>query len=154
MHREQLVIRRENLLNLLDNPSVVAVGTTSMRTLESLYWYGIKLHEQGPQPFHISKTDPYQLKGKLTMQQSVEQVVAYMTKNNWHQITGYTELFIVPGYAFRVCRGLITNYHLPGTTLMMLVAAFIGKDWRKVYQEALDLEYRFLSYGDSSLLLP
>jgi S-adenosylmethionine:tRNA ribosyltransferase-isomerase len=77
-----------------------------------------------------------------------------MDANNLKTVTGTTSIFIYPGYQFKICKGLITNFHLPGSTLMLLVAAFIGEDWKKIYNEALQYDYRFLSYGDSSLLLP
>ena len=88
------------------------------------------------------------------MNEAIEAVKAFMIAQNVTQINGHTEIFIFPGYTFRVCDGLITNYHLPGSTLILLVAAFIGEDWKKVYNQALENNYRFLSYGDSSLLLP
>ena len=154
MHSEQVVVTLENITSIISNPNVVAVGTTSMRTLESLYWYGVKLLRQEDAAFTIEKLFPYTLDSEElpTAQKSFGAIKAYMERHNLTTISGHTEIFIFPGYDFKVCRGLITNYHLPGSTLILLVAAFIGQSWRKVYQEALDNEYRFLSYGDSSLL--
>lgn len=153
MHKEQVVISKENIQNLLDSEKTIAVGTTSMRTLESLYWYGVQLIS-GKEDFKVSKLAPYELQQDIPLAQSLQAVYEYMEKKNLYRMLGYTEIFIFPGYRFRVCQGLITNFHLPGTTLMMLIAAFVGEDWKKIYNEALANDYRFLSYGDSSLLIP
>ena len=89
-----------------------------------------------------------------TVMESLDAISHHMNKLNTDQIQGETQIFILPGYKFRICRGLITNFHMPGSTLMLLVAAFVGDDWKKIYNEALSNDYRFLSYGDSSFLLP
>ncbi|ELR72404.1 S-adenosylmethionine:tRNA ribosyltransferase-isomerase [Fulvivirga imtechensis AK7] len=156
MHSEQIVVTMDNIDALLSNDQVIAVGTTSMRTLESLYWYGVKILLKKDAKFIIEKLLPYEFDcARLPEPQEAFKVIKrWMQQNNLHTIIGNTEIFIFPGYEFKVCKGLITNYHLPGSTLILLVAAFIGEDWRKVYKEALDNEYRFLSYGDSSLLMP
>ena len=152
MHNEQVWIKRETLESLLDSNKNIAVGTTSMRTLESLYWYGVKL-SYGENDFYIKQEDPYKY-NTLDRKEALHNVLKLMQENNWDQIGGQTEIFIYPGYTFKMCDGLITNFHMPGSTLILLVAAFIGEGWRKVYQSALDNGYRFLSYGDSSLLFP
>lgn len=156
MHSEQVVVTMDNIDALLDNPKVIAVGTTSMRTLESLYWYGVKILLKNDTNFNIEKLLPYEFEASVlpSPAESFAAIKKRMESNNHEMLIGHTEIFIFPGYDFKVCKGLITNYHLPGSTLILLVAAFIGEDWRKVYQEALDNNYRFLSYGDSSLLLP
>jgi S-adenosylmethionine:tRNA ribosyltransferase-isomerase len=151
MHREFISVTRKTVIDLLENPNVIAVGTTSLRTLESLYWYGTKVL-QGDEKFFIEKLTDNDI--KIDRDESLRGVLAYMEKNHLESITGYTEMFIYPGYQFRIIKGLVTNFHLPGTTLLMLIAAWIGEDWEKVYQEALNNDYRFLSYGDSSLLIP
>ncbi len=153
MHKEQLSVSRVNVENLIENDHIIAVGTTSMRTLESIYWFGVELLEGNPQ-FMIKKLSPYDRKTNPSKTQSLTAVLTFMKNRNIELLHGETEIFIFPGYNFKVCNGLITNYHLPGSTLIMLVAAFIGADWKKVYMEALDNEYRFLSYGDASLLVP
>ena len=156
MHSEQVVVTMDNIDALLANPMVVAVGTTSMRTLESLYWYGVKILLKDQTDFNIEKLLPYQF-GDSTLpsaREAFQAIKKLMTENGLQTLIGHTEIFIFPGYDFKVCKGLITNYHLPGSTLILLVAAFIGEDWRKVYQQALENNYRFLSYGDSSLLWP
>ena len=157
MHSEQLVVTQENLEVLLTAKGpIIAVGTTSLRTLESLYWYGVLLERNPEATFTIAKLTPYQhgLDQLPTLQQSVEHIITYMQRQKLTQLVGETEIFIFPGYTFRVCRGLITNFHLPKSTLILLVAALIGEDWRRIYNYALRHEYRFLSYGDASLLLP
>lgn len=155
MHNEQVVINRKNIENILLDKFIVPVGTTSMRTLESLYWYGTKLLKDPDAIFTISQNDPYAATGALpTRKEALTAVLDHMDKKKKDILTGETSIYILPGYLFRVCQGLITNFHQPGSTLMLLVAAFIGEDWRKVYANALVNQYRFLSYGDSSLLLP
>ncbi len=155
MHYEQVVVSRQNIESLLMNEQVTAVGTTSMRTLESLYWYGADLMLKGKTDFNIEKLRPYaQDTGLPTPKEAMAAIANHMDRNQLDKLSGITEIFIFPGYPFKVCKGLITNYHLPGSTLMLLVAAFIGEDWKKVYRQALDNDYRFLSYGDSSLLIP
>ena len=157
MHREQLCVSLQNLENLYNHDhSVIAVGTTSMRTLESIYWFGVKLLKGLGEKFMIGKLMAYEqgqneLPGK---KEAVGAVIRHLNEHHVDRVYGETEMMIFPGYQFRICEGLITNYHMPGSTLMLLVAAFIGEDWRKVYDEALKNDYRFLSYGDSSLLLP
>lgn len=154
MHSEQVIITRENLKNFLAHHSnIIAVGTTSMRSLESLYWYGVKLLQEDDKLFFIPKLYPYQdHRISPTVKESFAAILSYMEEHDLNEITGSTEIFIMPGYEFRVCDGLITNFHQPGSTLILLVAAFTKGEWRKIYDEALNNEYRFLSYGDSSLL--
>ena len=154
MHEEQVVISRENIENLLKATNVVAVGTTSLRTLESLYWYGVKLIQDPTSIFRISQLYPYTQNELPAAASALSAVLKHMDETNKNSITGETSIYIVPGYTFRVCQSLITNFHQPGSTLILLVAAFIGEDWKKIYREALSKGYRFLSYGDSSLLIP
>lgn len=155
MHSEQIIVTRKNLESLLQkNRKIIAVGTTSMRTLESLYWYGVKLIQTGPQPFQIGQNDPYKHNlGILPPREAAfTEVLQQMGSEDY--LVGHTSIFMVPGYRFKVCEGLITNFHQPGSTLMLLVAAFVGDHWKQLYDAALQNGYRFLSYGDSSLLLP
>ncbi|MEQ8412917.1 MAG: S-adenosylmethionine:tRNA ribosyltransferase-isomerase [Imperialibacter sp.] len=156
MHSEQIIIRRENLEQLLEPGRFnVAVGTTSMRTLESTYWYGVMLKQDQNAAFEIPKLFPYEQSAAIpSMSESIQVVLNKMDKLGVDELVGTTEIFIFPGYQFRVVNGLITNFHQPNSTLILLVAAFVGDDWRKVYCEALASDYRFLSYGDSSLLIP
>ena len=152
MHNEQVWVKRSTIESLLSSTLIIAVGTTSMRTLESLYWFGVRLN-QGNEDFHIKKEDPYEQKA-IDKAEALNNVLNYMDQNNLDQLGGQTEIFLYPGYEFKFCDGLITNYHMPNSTLILLVAAFIGDNWREVYHEALNNDYRFLSYGDSSLLIP
>lgn len=155
MHEEQVVVSQSNLANVLGNlGSIIAVGTTSMRTLESIYWYGTKLLQNPKAEFVITQDDPYTDLDRPSPEDAVRAVLKKMEAENSDLITGETSIYIRPGYRFRVCRGLITNFHQPASTLILLVAAFVGDNWRKIYDEALTRDYRFLSYGDSSLLLP
>ncbi len=159
MHSEDIIISKKTIENLLEKEGqVVAVGTTSMRVLESLYWLGVDLIKENAPilNFNVKKLAAYQLPASElpTYQEVFSALLKKMEAEQLHAIYGKTEIFIFPGYTFKVCKGLITNFHMPQSTLILLIAAFIGEDWRKVYQEALDEGYRFLSYGDSSLLMP
>jgi S-adenosylmethionine:tRNA ribosyltransferase-isomerase len=154
MHSEQIVATRDNIKNIVKaSGKIIAVGTTSMRSLESLFWFGARIIN-GNEDFSIQKLEPYQGNVLPSKKEAFQAILNWMDKHLMNHIVGKTEIFIVPGYQFRVCDGLITNFHQPGSTLMLLVAALVGDDWKKIYQEALSNEYRFLSYGDSSLLLP
>lgn len=162
MHAEQVVINRDQLLRIAQHQGpIVAVGTTSVRVLESTYWLGVQLISASDvsdlrHPFLVEKLEPYNdsLQSLPNPKEAIMAIIEAMDKQGLSQWMGQTEIFIMPGYEFKLCKGLITNYHMPETTLILLIAAFIGDDWRKVYQSALDESYRFLSYGDSSLLLP
>lgn len=156
MHSEQVLITRQNIESLIREDNIIAVGTTSMRTLESLYWFGVKLLKDDNASFHIEKLYPYEYGfSDLPIRNTAFQaIIDHMKYNDVEELRGDTEIFIMPGYQFQVCDGLITNFHQPGSTLLVLIAAFIDENWKKLYQEALDNDYQFLSYGDSSLLLP
>jgi len=154
MHEEQIIVQRDTLINLLqDDRFVIPVGTTSMRTLESLYWYGVKLTENPQASFDISQHDPYVHRDFLPDKKlAFQAVLARLDETREDLLQGKSSIYIYPGYTFKCCQALITNFHQPGSTLILLVAAFVGDDWKKIYNEALSHNYRFLSYGDSSLL--
>jgi S-adenosylmethionine:tRNA ribosyltransferase-isomerase len=154
MHSEQVVIDLETIQQLTEQEGkIIAVGTTSMRTLESVYWFGVKLLSSADTQFLIPKLYPYGFKERLpSKKESLNAVKKFMVESQLHEITGSTEIFIIPGYDFRVCDGLVTNFHQPSSTLILLVSAFTKGEWRKIYNEALQNGYRFLSYGDSNLL--
>jgi S-adenosylmethionine:tRNA ribosyltransferase-isomerase len=157
MHSEQIVFSRAFIENLLVNHDfIISVGTTSMRSLESLYWFGVKLVESSDSiPFFIEKLIAYQdRKDKILLEESLKAVLDYMDSLKIKTLVGETEIFIFPGYQFRVCKGIITNFHQPESTLILLIAALVGDDWQKIYDFALQNDFRFLSYGDSSLLIP
>ena len=162
MHSEQIIIKKSNIRQLLKHEGkIIAVGTTSMRVLESLYWIGVQFMDhskkESPSSFiKVSKLEPYSTtEDKLpTTNSALQAILNHMDKNELDMLWGETSIFIMPGYSFKVCTGLITNFHMPGTTLLLLIAAFVGENWKRIYEEALQNAYRFLSYGDSSLLLP
>lgn len=154
MHSEQVIVTYHNLEELLASNVIVAVGTTSMRTLESLYWYGVKLMKYPTQEFIITQFDAYQLAPQVSTEIALKAILKKMKEEKLDALYGETSIMIMPGYDFKVVNGLVTNFHQPGSTLMLLVAAFVGDDWKDIYAQALQHDYRFLSYGDSSLLLP
>ena len=154
MHREQVHVSRLNIETLLQNETIIPVGTTSMRTLESLYWFGQLLEEDENAEFFIKKETAYSYQSPISLEKSLTNILNYLTNKNQQAVIGQTEIFIYPGYQFRVCNGLVTNFHQPGSTLILLVAALIGNNWKRVYDQAMNNDYRFLSYGDSSLLIP
>lgn len=154
MHSEQIHIQRETIEQLMNQEGkTIAVGTTSVRSLESLYWYGVKILEENNADFFIEKLFPYQIRSQLpSKKEALGAILRQMDQSKSTEIMGSTEIFIFPGYSFQMIDGLITNFHQPGSTLILLIAAAVGEDWKKIYQEAMDQDYRFLSYGDSSLL--
>lgn len=154
MHSEQIHIDIQSIRNLVNHQGkIVAVGTTSVRTLESLYWYGVKLIRNEGEDFFITKLYPYGSFEKLPdFKTSFQTILNLMESRDMETLVGSTEIFIFPGYQFRVVKGLITNFHQPGSTLILLIASILGDRWKTIYEEALTNNYRFLSYGDSSLL--
>ncbi|WP_338876253.1 S-adenosylmethionine:tRNA ribosyltransferase-isomerase [Spirosoma sp. SC4-14] len=157
MHTEQVVYTQANIRNLLAHiDHIIPIGTTSMRALESLYWMGVKLVRKEAEPFLLDQHYAYQLPidQQPAIEQSLQAVLTYLETNKLDSVVAHTGIYITPGYRFKLCRGIVTNFHQPGSTLILLIAALIGNDWKRVYNEALQNDYRFLSYGDSSLLLP
>ncbi len=155
MHTEQVLVSRTLLEELLDyQGKVIAVGTTSVRTLESLYWFGVKLENNPDAAFHIQQFDPYLNENEnLPAEKAIQNFLAYLNRNNLETISGFTQLMIAPGYTFRMIKGMITNFHQPRSTLLLLISAWLGDDWKKVYDYAMQNDFRFLSYGDSCLFL-
>ena len=154
MHNEQIVVSKAQIDHIAKSEKkIIPVGTTSMRSIESLYWYGVMLSKE-KQPMMVEKDYPYNNPSILTQQESFSFIADYMEEQKLETLIGETEIMIRPGYDFKVCQGLITNFHQPGSTLIMLIAALVGENWRMIYQHALKNDYRFLSYGDSSLLWP
>ena len=158
MHVEKVQISRANLENIiahLGHP-VIPVGTTTVRTLESVYWFGVQLNANPDlNAMHVRQWDPYELEtAAISTEQSYSNVIRWMDRNGIEHLDGDTQLLIAPGYKYRVINGLITNFHQPKSTLLLLVSALIGDDWHRCYRYALDHDFRFLSYGDSCLLLP
>ncbi len=157
MHAEWIDVTYETIGVIKDSlrKNIVAVGTTSLRTLESLYWIGNKL-VNGKEPditgITVSQWEPYEAVATCTTCEALAAILAYMDSKGIKKLVTRTQILIAPGYTFRLVNGLVTNFHQPQSTLLLLVSAFIGADWRKVYDFALENGYRFLSYGDGSLL--
>ncbi len=153
MHSEEIIISRETIERICSHQGkVIALGTTSMRALESLYWLGCQILE-GDHGLLVSQFAYMEAKS-IDVSESLDSVLRYMASHGSDRVVFRSEIMIVPGYDFKICKGLITNFHQPKSTLLMLICAFIGENWKKVYAEALSNEYRFLSYGDSSMLIP
>lgn len=157
MHREDFITNRDLIHALLshDGP-IFPVGTTSVRSLESLYWYGMRLineHLPLEDHFSIEQWEPYRYKTEdlLPAKKVFEHLLLLMDDQRRNNIHGSTSLIIMPGYKFAMTNGLITNFHQPGSTLLLLVAALIDDDWKKAYRYAMDHAFRFLSYGDACL---
>jgi S-adenosylmethionine:tRNA ribosyltransferase-isomerase len=133
---------------------LIAVGTTSLRTLESLYWLGVKIKKEDPLAVpHLQQWESYQLEEMaLSVEDALACLIQWMEKRKLDKLVTQTALLIAPGYSIKTISGLLTNFHQPRSTLLLLIAAMVGEDWKKIYNHALDNNYRFLSYGDSSLL--
>lgn len=152
MHQEFFEVDKSLIEKILENDSIIPVGTTSMRTLESLFHLGCNIHN-GNENMIVEQWDGFK-PTNLTKKESLETILTWLKKTNNDKIVAETSIMIVPGYRFRICQGIVTNFHQPESTLILLIAALLGEKWRKVYDFALENEFRFLSYGDSSLLLP
>lgn len=156
MHIEYFKVGKQLIENIIGR-RVIAVGTTSLRTLESLYWLGHKISRgiiPSPSDIYLEQWYPYDNVADADYEEYLDTLLKYMDHNKLEFLEARTGIIIVPGYRGRIAKGLITNYHMPGSTLLLLVAAFTGNDWRKIYEYSLENDFRFLSYGDSSLLLP
>lgn len=152
MHREPFVVTLSLLEKLLESKGkVIAVGTTSVRTLESLYYIGVSCIEKGI-PSDVNQWGPYSRDYSYSMEESLSAVIKYLKDNNKEELSLGTRIIIVPGFRFRVVDVLVTNFHQPQSTLLLLISAFVGGDWKKIYDYALGHDFRFLSYGDSSVL--
>lgn len=162
MHSEWIAVRRESIERLLAHGAeCIAVGTTSVRTIESLYYIGVLLHrnpEATQDDLHVDQWMPYDYAAspelKLTAAEALQEVLDYLDRNHLPVLHTSTQIIIAPGYDYHIVRRIVTNFHQPQSTLLLLVSAFIGDDWRRVYDYALSHDFRFLSYGDSSLLQP
>lgn len=180
MHAEFIDVTMETIEQLLEhvNKGIIAVGTTSLRTLESLYWIGLKTIRNpniAAADLNVTQWEPYEMVGEIdenksaqkniqkeytiggdivlpSATESLQSLLQWMQKNNATRIITKTQIIIAPGYQFKIIRALITNFHQPQSTLLLLVSAIVGENWKKIYQYALDNEYRFLSYGDGSIL--
>ena len=152
MHREPFVVTLPLLERLIDKTgSLVAVGTTSVRTLESLYYVGVKCIESG-KPSDVDQWEPYTREYPYTVQESLNAIADYLRANGLDELKVGTRIIIVPGYEFKLVDVLVTNFHQPQSTLLLLISAFVNGDWHNIYDFALENGFRFLSYGDSSIL--
>ena len=156
MHTELISVTRNSIQKLIDHiDRIIAVGTTSLRTLESLYWLGRKINHTRSDSSGIYKIDqwePYEADQEPPVEEALKNLLDFMDRQDMKMINAHTRIIIVPGYRFKMVRGLVTNFHQPRSTLLLLVAAFAGKYWKDIYHYALSNNFRFLSYGDSSLL--
>lgn len=156
MHTEVIEVRLSSLRSIYDSllakRPIVSVGTTSTRTLESLYYMGVQVIENVKDPLSVPQWIPYQTTSTATTEEAIKALIDYLEEKGVDRLFGQTQLIIVPGYTYSLVDFLITNFHQPNSTLLLLVAAFVGDDWHKIYDFALKNDYRFLSYGDGSLL--
>ncbi len=160
MHRETVIFSLDNIKEILEQlknqTPIIPVGTTSCRSLESLFWHALKV-KLGIAVCHellVKQWDPYDLECNYSSVEVLEYLVQQLELKSCKELSGTTELMIAPTYQFKIIKGLITNFHQPQSTLLLLVAALVGENWINIYEAALKENYRFLSYGDSSLLLP
>ena len=158
MHVEKIEISRSNIECILNHlgHTVIPVGTTTVRTIESVYWFGVKLSRYSKlDAMHVMQWDPYELESlSVSTEHAYKNVLQWMDEHGIEQLEGDTQLMIAPGYRYHVISGLITNFHQPKSTLLLLVSALVGDAWKDCYRYALDHQFRFLSYGDSCLFLP
>ncbi|MDR2817019.1 MAG: S-adenosylmethionine:tRNA ribosyltransferase-isomerase [Proteiniphilum sp.] len=156
MHTEFISVPKETIEQLLRNSGkVIVVGTTSMRTVESLYYIGRKLGANpgiSPSELGVGQWEPYGGDAEIAPQRALQNILGFLEDTGRERLISSTQLMIVPGYKFHFPDAIITNFHQPQSTLLLLISAFVGDDWRKIYDYALENDYRFLSYGDSSLL--
>ena len=156
MHHEQVVIPKQIIEDLLTSDNkIIAVGTTSVRSLESLYWLGMQMDKVIPDssPLIVSQWEPYTSEAVITTKKALINLLNYLESRNEQILHFTTQVIILPGYNFKVIHGMFTNFHQPQSTLLLLISAFLGSDWKKVYDYALENNFRFLSYGDSNLYL-
>lgn len=164
MHSEYIVVRRQTLEKLLQHDcKAIAVGTTSVRTIESLYYMGAYLESHpnaSKEDLHVNQWTPYEngynggLIDGVSARRAIENILAFLDRHQLQDLHSSTQIIIAPGYTYKIIDTLITNFHQPQSTLLLLVSAFLHGDWRRVYDYALSHDFRFLSYGDSSLLIP
>lgn len=158
MHTEYISVSRNTIQKLIQhNGEAIAVGTTSVRTLESLYYMGCILDnnpDAGEADLHIQQWLPYEKKDEISVITALSNITSYLDRHGMETLHSSTQIIIAPGYKYKIVKAMVTNFHQPQSTLLLLVSAFIGDDWKKMYKFALENDFRFLSYGDSSLLIP
>ena len=158
MHTEYVSVRRDTIRKLIDHEGcAIAVGTTSVRTLESLYYMGLKVMRDpslNEDQLHVAQWEPYEVSNAVTAVTALESLLSWMDARSLTVLHSSTQIIIAPGYDYHIVKMLVTNFHQPQSTLLLLVSAFVKGDWHKIYDYALSHDFRFLSYGDSSLLIP
>jgi S-adenosylmethionine:tRNA ribosyltransferase-isomerase len=158
MHTEYISVNKRTIEKLIAHGGkTIAVGTTSVRTLESLYYIGIKIHqnpEANQDELHVKQWMPYEPHPALTSIESLQTILDYLNRHGMEALHTSTQIIIAPGYEYKIVKKIVTNFHQPQSTLLLLVSAFVKGDWKKIYDYALSHDFRFLSYGDSSLLIP
>ena len=158
MHVEYFSVKKATLEKLIEyGAEVIAVGTTSVRTLESLYYVGLRLADNpdaNEDELRIEQWEPYETKALITPSEALKNVYNYLSRNSLNTFHGSTRIIIAPGYDYKIVKMLVTNFHQPKSTLLLLVSAFVKGDWKTIYNYALSHDFRFLSYGDSSLIIP
>jgi S-adenosylmethionine:tRNA ribosyltransferase-isomerase len=156
MHEEHFSVSLETMNQLIDHEKrILSVGTTTVRTLESIYWLGVKLElKPDLSEFKLDQWEHTELDIELPVSKALQNIRNYLLENELQSLNASTQIMITPGYSFQLTHALITNFHQPKSTLLLLIAAFIGDDWKYIYRFALENDFRFLSYGDSSLLFP
>ena len=158
MHTEYISVRRSTIEKLIaHNGEAVAVGTTSVRTLESLYYIGLKLEKDmdlSEEGLHVNQWEPYEEASGLSTVRALQNIVDWLDRHGIETLHTSTQIIIAPGYKYHIVKAMVTNFHQPKSTLLLLVSAFVNGDWHRIYDYALSHDFRFLSYGDSSLLIP
>ena len=158
MHTEYTSVNRQTIEKLIAHGGkAIAVGTTSVRTLESLYYIGVTIAshpDAGQEELHVRQWQPYETHPTMTTVESLQQILDYMKRHELEALHTSTQIIIAPGYTYHIVQKMVTNFHQPQSTLLLLVSAFVKGDWRTIYDYALAHDFRFLSYGDSSLLIP
>lgn len=158
MHTEYISVSRATLERLVSHDAkAIAVGTTSVRTLESLYYIGARLAvnpDASEEDLHVAQWEPYDTHPRITPVEALNNIISYLDRNGMGAFHGSTQIIIAPGYDYKIVKMLVTNFHQPQSTLLLLVSAFVHGDWRRIYDYALANGFRFLSYGDSSLIIP
>ncbi len=158
MHTEFISVRRDTIQKLIRHDAcAIAVGTTSVRTLESLYYMGLKVMQNpdlSEEQLHVQQWEPYDSPSSVSAVESLKALDAWMEAHHLEVLHSSTQIIIAPGYDYHIVKMLVTNFHQPQSTLLLLVSAFVKGDWHKIYDYALAHDFRFLSYGDSSLLIP
>ncbi len=156
MHHESVVIHKSVIEGFIENPDkIIAVGTTSVRSIESLYWIGLQIEHNtfNPNKPEVLQWEPYENEAKINTKKALQNIIDYLNKTNNTIIQFSTQIIILPGYSFKIISGMFTNFHQPQSTLLLLISAFLGNNWKEVYDFALENNFRFLSYGDSNLYL-